>query len=172
MSENLSMTFSVNETQTGAHPAGRTLHLVDIENLVGDPVADDESVRAAVAAYKQVAGVRSDDLAVVASNGRLAMAAGKAWPGALLRIGRGPDGADLALLAEATPEWVARRFGRVVIGSGDGIFLDLVRRLRLHGRPVTVVGRPGSIAGKLRRAAEIKVLPDLTDPSGPLGEAA
>jgi hypothetical protein len=166
------MAYGTNESGLGNAESDRTLHLIDIENLVGDPVADDESVRGAVAAYKQAASVRPDDLAVIASNGKLAMAAGLAWPGALLRIGRGPNGADLALLAAASPDWVTRRFTRVVIGSGDGIFVDLVRHLRLHGRRVTVVGRPGSIAGKLRQAAEIKLMPYLTDPSGPIGEAA
>jgi hypothetical protein len=166
------MTFSYSESKTEVWEAGRTLHLVDVENIVGDPVADDGSVRAAVEAYKKAASVRPDDLAVVASNGKLAMAAGQAWPGALLRIGRGPNGADLALLEEAPPEWVAGRFSRVVIGSGDGIFVDLVRRLRLQGQSVTVVGRPGSISGKLRKAASVKLLPAHTNPIDPLGEAA
>jgi hypothetical protein len=129
-------------------------------------------VRTAVDVYKKAAGVLPEDLAVIASNGKLAMAAGLSWPGALLRIGRGADGADLALLAEAPLDWVASRFDRVVIGSGDGIFVDLVRQLRLHGRRVTVVGRSGSVAGKLRRAADVTLIPRFTGPSGPFGEAA
>ncbi|WP_421118598.1 NYN domain-containing protein [Aquihabitans daechungensis] len=163
----------MNELQTVGRRSGRTLHLIDVENLIGDPMASDEEVTSVIAAYKQAAGVRPGDLAVVASNGRLAMAAGLAWPGALLRVGRGPDGADLALLAEAPVEDVARRFTDVVVGSGDGIFVDLVRQLRLRGRRVTVVARPGSVARQLRYAADVRPMPAASGgPASPLGEAA
>src|SRR5262245_24660548 len=37
-------------------------------------------------------------------------------------VAHGADGADLALVAQAAPEWVAKRFDRMVIASGDGIF--------------------------------------------------
>jgi hypothetical protein len=137
---------------------GRALHLLDIENLVGDPCADDLSVSAAVDAYRLLADVGPEDLAVVATNGRLALASGLAWPGALLRVGRGPNGADLALLAEATPTDVALRFSRVVVGSGDGIFAETARELRRLGCEVVVVARPGSIARRLRRFADVRLL--------------
>ena len=34
----------------------------------------------------------------------------------------GRDGADTMLLAQMPPELVAKRFARLVVGSGDGIF--------------------------------------------------
>lgn len=166
------MRYVNSEHQLGGERTRRTFHLVDIENLVGDPVADDKRVTAAVAAYKQAAHVGPADLAVIASNGKLAVAAGLAWPGALLRVGRGPNGADLALLAEAPVESLARRFDHVVIGSGDGIFVELVRQLRLHGRTVTVVARSGSLARRLREAADVKFIDVIADRRHGVGEAA
>jgi hypothetical protein len=158
MSETRAMRYGTSGYTGSGTGGGRTLHLLDIENLVGDPCADDASVMTAVEAYKEAAGVGPHDLAVMASNGRLAMAAGLAWPGALLRVGRGPDGADLALLAEAVPEVVAPRFSRVVVGSGDGIFADLARQLGLLGNRVVVVARGGGIAARLRAVAEVRLL--------------
>jgi hypothetical protein len=67
---------------------------------------------------------------------------------------RGKDGADLALLEHASNNrWVASRFDRVVIGSGDGIFEDKALALRSLGVTVGVIGRVGGTAQGLRRVA-------------------
>jgi hypothetical protein len=80
---------------------GRALHLVDVDNLLGDPrQATPASVAATLAAYRQAVRVAPADLVVVATNPGLALVVGLAWPGPLLRTARGPDGADLALLAD------------------------------------------------------------------------
>jgi hypothetical protein len=84
------------------HPRGRhrrTLHLVDVENLLGTPrTATAAAIRATLDAYRRAIRVGGDDLVVLAANPALALEIGLAWPGALLRTARGPDGADLALL--------------------------------------------------------------------------
>lgn len=69
-----------------------------------------------------------------------------------IHAARGRDGADRVLLAAAAPEWVARRFARLVIASGDAAFVDLARAVRALGVAVVVVARAEGLAGRLRRA--------------------
>jgi uncharacterized LabA/DUF88 family protein len=45
---------------------------------------------------------------------------------------------------------VAKRFGRIVIGSGDHIFATRARTIRDLGVHVTVVARSDSLAGALQ----------------------
>jgi len=137
----------------------RTLHLVDVENLVGDPRAATAAIRATLDAYRRAIRVEPDDLVVLAANPGVALDVGLAWPGALLRTARGPDGADLALLGDLRDLTAlgggpsGERFDRVAIGGGDHIYAPAVRRLTADGTPVVVVSRPESLAFVLRRAA-------------------
>jgi hypothetical protein len=136
----------------------RTLHLVDVDNLLGDPrQATPASVAATLAAYRRAAGVSPTDLVVVATNPGLALHVGLAWPGPLLRAAKGPDGADLALLADLDDLIAAGafpcRFSRVVFGGGDHIYEPAARRLVAAGTRVVVVSRPDALARCLRQSA-------------------
>jgi len=136
----------------------RSLHLVDVDNLLGDPrQATPASVAATLAAYRQAVRVAPVDLVIVATNPGLALDVGLAWHGPLLRAARGPDGADLALLADLGDLMAAgafpRRFSRVVIGGGDHIYEPAARRLTAAGTQVVVVSRPGALARCLRESA-------------------
>jgi hypothetical protein len=136
----------------------RTLHLVDVDNLLGDPrQASPASVAATLAAYRRAVRVLPVDLVVVATNPGLALDVGLAWPGPLLRAARGPDGADLALLADLADLMAAGAFpgrlSRVVFGGGDHIYEPAARRLAAAGTQVVVVSRPGALARRLRESA-------------------
>jgi hypothetical protein len=132
-------------------PAGRTLHLLDVENLSGGRAAGPRAVAPALAAYRRTVTCGADDHVVLGSGPLLALAAGRSWPGARLVVGRGVDGADRALLRAADPEFLAARFDRVVVGSGDHAFADLVAALRARGVAVVVVSRPSALSAELRR---------------------
>ncbi len=137
----------------GEKPA-RTLHLIDLENLMGGPHAGPAAIEGAVQAYAATVPVRPDDLVVVAVNPALAVGAYLAWPGRQVLVGAGPDGADLALLRTiGDRQWVRRRFQRVVIGSGDGVFAAAALELRLLRLTVGVVSRRGSLSRRLARSA-------------------
>ena len=140
----------------------RTFHLVDADNLLGDPTTTDRAfIEATFAAYRLAAGYRSGDLVVVATgcNGLHVFEVEAAWPGALHRRRSGSDGADLELLEEA--KWAAEsgRFGRVVIGSGDRIFIVAFDALRASDLTVDVVARPRSLARCLAIRARNHVTP-------------
>ncbi|WP_373065396.1 NYN domain-containing protein [Gemmatimonas sp.] len=135
-------------------PAGRTLHLLDLENLAGGPKVAQSELDAAVAMYREAAALSHHDLVVVAVNPALAVAAGRTCSGARVVVRGGPNGADEALLSVvADREWVAARFDRVVIGSGDGIFTELANDLRALGIAVGVIAQAVRVSSRLARAA-------------------
>jgi hypothetical protein len=136
-------------------PRGRTLHLVDIENLSGEPRPPTAHLRSTVDAYRHAITVRPDDHVAIACNRGLVLETGLAWPGARLYGGDGPNGADLALLQAAEPHFTASHYDRVVIGSGDGIFTGLAHKLRTAGLVVVVVSRVESLSRDLARVAHL-----------------
>ena len=80
----------------------RTLHLVDIENLVGDPFATKEVALDALDRYLHTAGYRPGDQVILAANpGLLCQIALNLPIPCNVHAARGEDGADLILLAEA-----------------------------------------------------------------------
>jgi len=133
----------------------RSLHLVDIENLVGNPRASAGGIRRGMAAYLRAAAVAPHDLVVVAMNCGLfkhtAFVLDGGWK---LRAAHGPDGADLALLEEAPASWTVSRFDRLVIGSGDGIFAERAAEVRAAGRVVWAVSPPASLSRRLARSVD------------------
>lgn len=143
----------------------RGLHLVDADNLLGDPITVDPSaIRRTFAAYRRAARFAPGDHAVVASCAHPghAFEVRAAWPGVLHRWRRGPDGADLALLEEAEAAARSGRYGRVVLGCGDRIFLVALDVLRSANVEVQVVSRRNALARALRvRALAVTDL-DLT----------
>ncbi len=136
-------------------PKGRTLLLVDLENLAGGPHVPLDSMVSSVAQFSRLSGLAPGDLAIVGVNPGLLSQASQLMPRARLVTRAGPDGADLALLREVHDLlWVAQRFDRVVIGSGDGIFSNVARGLRGLGIAVGVVAPRGSISTRLVRSVD------------------
>lgn len=140
-------------------PSVRTLHLLDVENLVGGVGAGIEAVAPALAAYRRTVEIGPDDHVVLGTGTELAFAAKAAWPGTLLRIGKGVDGADRALLSTLYPEFIASHYHRLVVGSGDHAFAPLVADLRARRVAVLVVVRDRSaLSADLRRLTLCRTL--------------
>jgi hypothetical protein len=131
----------------------RRLHLVDIENLVGDPVPSLGQVCQARGLYEARLAFGAMDQVEVASSHLTLVNAALGWPHAHYRARSGPDGADLALLDVLRHEDVAGRFTHVVIGSGDHLFAEEAARLAAQGVWVTVVSRRCSLSPRLALAA-------------------
>jgi hypothetical protein len=129
------------------NPTARTLHLVDIENLIGDPYADGLAALAVLEEYLEASRWQPEDVVHIAVNPRLALEIGWRLPvRCTLRTASGPDAVDLRLQACAEPEFVARRFGRLVIGSGDHGFIANACGARSAGVGVLVVARADSLS--------------------------
>lgn len=118
----------------------RTLHLVDLENLVGGIVSS-ALVAEAWEEYARVTGLRAGDQVIVSVARRHAVDAFFALPAGIRRVigSNAPDGADVALLDDVDVADVARRFGQVVIASGDHAFVPLARSIVELGVPVIQV---------------------------------
>ncbi len=152
-------------TTTSSLPFPRSLHLVDLENLVGDPRAVAPLVSATLARYLRVARWRPGDHVIIASN-----------PGLMREIvfdlpvpcnahaTRGRDGADVMLLSLAPPELVVRRYSRLVIGSGDHIFAARAHAARALGVEVLVVARAGGSSLRLRAFEHVLLFAPKPDP--------
>jgi hypothetical protein len=135
------------------HTQGRRLHLIDIENLTGQPRPNRSTVAVWSEIYRQSGLVRAGDLCVLACNHGAAIEAGLGWPNARLLVRSGPDGADNALLDVLTDESVRDRFDEVVIGSGDGIFTEQAAGLAADGLPTTIAHGVGKLSRRLELAA-------------------
>jgi uncharacterized LabA/DUF88 family protein len=70
---------------------------------------------------------------------------------------KGEDGADMMLLSLAEPDFVAGRYDRVVIGSGDGVFATLAHAVQERGVDVLVVARADGCSARLRRFTHVFV---------------
>lgn len=136
-------------------PVHRALHLHDVENLVGDPLATSGAIAAARDACAAVSPPAEEDLVVIGCHPRMTTEIAASWFSGQLLARKGSDGADLALLDAADPDDLSARFHRVVIGSGDGIFTPLARELRWRGVEVHVVARLGALSPSLARAAHV-----------------
>lgn len=137
------------ESKASVRPVGRTLHLVDVENLLGGPVFTEDEASRVAAEYRVVAGVGPVDFTVVASSHYAAPATWFGWPAARRLVRSGPDGADLALVDVMVSEDLFRRFDRVVVASGDAIFSNPSAWLQQMGCAVSVVCRPGALSRRL-----------------------
>jgi hypothetical protein len=146
-------------------PAARSIHLIDIENLIGGTNFYEGDVAAVAERYRSLAGVGEDDLVVVASSHHTAPATWFGWPDARRLVRSGVDGADMALIEVIEKENLAMRFDRVVIASGDGIFAVPAAKLQQRGVKITIVSRPEFLSRALRLASrDIRILgsqPDL-----------
>jgi hypothetical protein len=90
----------------------RSLHLVDLENLVGDPRADAEVALDTFHEYLDAARWDASDHLIVARNPWLMTKIAFDLPTACSRhAAHGRDGADTMLLSLAPPELVVKRYG-------------------------------------------------------------
>jgi hypothetical protein len=129
----------------------RELHLIDIENELGTA----RPQRADIARFREFYIKRNNvpkdaHIVIGASSGATMLEAAVGWLNARTEWTAGPDGADRALISVALDENVDKRFGRVVIASGDHIFADAASRLIALGVHVTVFSRATSLSNKLR----------------------
>lgn len=162
-------------THTSApRPDARALHLVDLENLLGDPWARGPVAVAGLDEYLVASDWHTCDLVFVAGNPWLMIELG--WCCRVdchLFAARGHDAADRKLLEAAPPDWVAKRFASVTIGSGDGIFAECAQGLRRLGLDVQVVARPDALSSRLRRSAcRVVILPSQPPASAPRTSAS
>jgi len=128
----------------------RSLHLVDLENLVGDPRAEAEPALATFAEYLDTSKWQPGDHVILATNPWLMAKIAFDLPVSASRHAvHGHDGADIMLLSLAPPELVVKRYGRLVVGSGDAIFVNRAQIVHDCGIKVDVVARTDGCSTRL-----------------------
>lgn len=136
--------------------AQRRMILVDIENAARGPAMSIEQVRRLRAQISVSAGVTGWDHVVVGCSHFALLNAKLGWPDARFVVRSGPDGADLALLAELGRLDPSRYAGLVLV-SGDHLFAPAIAGAPL---PTTVLSHRGGLSRRLRLAAtECRYLP-------------
>lgn len=143
------------ETTPEVH--GRSLHLLDVDDLVG-PSASVAQVKDLIDAYLAASQWEPDDHVILAADcgslGEVAIELDTGWR--LL-----PAHGDHALLHRTDARLVARRYDRLVVGSGHADFTELVRSVNANHGDAWVVAPERSIAARLRNEASWVVdLPD------------
>lgn len=141
----LSSTIATRAATTPCRAQVKTLHLVDIENLVAGR-ATGPNLRIADHTYRRVIGVHDGDQVRIACATPAAATLAFAVPTGrqLLIGGHGPDAADLALIDSVDIAFTAARFQAVVIASSDHIFAPLAAALVRAGLTVTIAHRAGN----------------------------
>ncbi len=132
----------------------RHLVLIDIENIAGGASPSSFELEQCKEELRQVLPDFDRTQTIVASSHHAGPEVLFAFPAALRRLNSGPDGADLALLAELRDLRVMSRYRNVTVCTGDGIFADAVAALARIGIEVTVVAREGSLSARLELAAQ------------------
>ncbi len=154
--------------------SGRRLIAVDAENLLGC----DPGIASAVCWEFAIVGLlhavrfrQGTDHLVIAVAPDWAFTVMELAPSARLMVRNGPNGADLALRdALEDAAFIAGRYSKVVLASGDHIFSNSVRSLADAGIHTTVAGLPTQTSSELTALASSVVW--LDRPSRFLGEAA
>lgn len=146
-----------------AHIPTRRLILIDIENYCGKGVLLPEDVRDAREIICKELELCDEDFVVIGtSHGNNCLVCGSEWVGPRQVLGRGHDGADIALI-DASREYRLETFASIIIVSGDGIFSAVASAARTSRRRVTVALGRGRLSNRLRFAAnDVKhIQPDM-----------
>ncbi len=123
----------------------RALHLVDLENLARGPGQEGVAYRTAWDDYTFSAGLNEQDHVEIASCGLVMAEAAFSLPTRYPKhCANGADGAENLLLGIVGPDFVARRYEWLVIGSGDHAFVPYALEVQRLGGKVRVVSARNS----------------------------
>lgn len=139
----------------GAPRPLRRIHLIDIENLAGGAGVGPDEFRRVWHVYRHhAAGARPGDHIVVAASRFAARDAALALVGEPIqwRWRDGKDGAEIALIEHIDLAHAARRFGTIVVASGDHAFAPLMREARHLGMATQLVVGRGTCSRELWQA--------------------
>lgn len=133
----------------------RSLHLIDLENLCGSGLPPTSLIEKVWRTYRFGVPSSPEDHYVVGSSHIFASRAWFVLPyqGIQRRARSGKDGGELAILADVDLDHAARRFDRLVIASGDGMFTEAATTAREHGLHVHQVSGLGSCSRALAATA-------------------
>jgi hypothetical protein len=134
----------------------RTAYLLDLDNLAGSGGPTKSQIEEVLRTFEARNQPGPSDQVFCAGTSVSAFWAKLSRPGYLTRSAFGEDGADRVLISIANPLFLANRFHRFVIGSGDGAFGALVKDLRTFGLLVEIMTGRGRLHHQLYQAVAPK----------------
>lgn len=130
---------------------GRSIHLIDIENLCMESNPTEEHVARAKAAYfAKVQPGEHDLFHVSVSSKNNITAAIYGWGNAAFSCKEGHDGADILLAELMLDGKLGERFEKVYLASGDGGLAPFASSLINQGVEVEVVAVPDALSYQFR----------------------
>ena len=130
---------------------GRSIHLIDIENLCLESNPTEEHVALAKAAYIQKVKPGPNDHFFVTVSSKSNMAAAVfGWGNASFGCKEGHDGADYLLAELMLDGQLGERFEKVYLASGDGGLAPFASALIKQGIDVEVVAVPSALSFQYR----------------------
>ncbi len=130
---------------------GRSIHLIDIENLCLESNPTEEHVALAKAAYIQKVKPGPNDHFYVTVSSKSNMAAAVfGWGNASFGCKEGHDGADYLLAELMIDGQLGERFEKVYLASGDGGLAPFASNLIKQGIDVEVVAVPSALSYQYR----------------------
>jgi hypothetical protein len=142
----------------GGSTSGRTIHLIDIENLCGSSRVTRDQVAEARERYEEAVLVGPSDHVIVASSRGNLFSSSLGWPGARFLARDGKNGADIRLAEVIVEEDVTKRFETAVVASGDGDLAPFVAFMAAKGMNTVVVSRTDRLSRSMRVAAHKSIL--------------
>lgn len=147
--------------RTAGRLGERTLYLIDIENMVGRSSLTQSDVAKMQHRINAAIAARDGDHVIIASSHYNAAAMMFGWSGSAERkMLSGQDGADQALLACVSDiEWIAQRYRRAVIASGDHAFTFTLIALKNAGVDTILLPPDVGCSRAIRQAAGTAIVP-------------
>lgn len=132
----------------------QTAHVVDLENLVGE-TRTPEIVRYTWQHYATEMRILPSDPVFIGCGPRMGRIALFALDTRLrFFIKRGLHGGEEALLEALDPRWLAKRYGHIIVASGDHAFTEWIQQAQQTGAKVDVVARCGSLSRSLLQTCD------------------
>ena len=133
----------------------RSLHLIDLENLCGSGLPPTSLIEQVWNTYRYGVPTSPEDHYIVGTSHVFAKRAWFVLPaqGIQRRARSGRDGGELAILTDLDLAHTVRRFDRLVIASGDGMFSQTAKTAREHGLHVHQVSGLGICSRRLAATA-------------------
>jgi uncharacterized LabA/DUF88 family protein len=153
------MEHQMNKRTAKQLASGRTLYIVDIENLVGASSINQSQVAEARKEILEAVPPSQRYHFYVASSHHNLAAAAFGWPGSQLEARSGQDGADYLVVRRMIEMYNSDNFEKVVLASGDNSMAPYVEILTDAGIEVTVIALDRHISNSLRNlGAKVTVL--------------
>lgn len=142
--------------------AGRSLHVVDVANEIRSGFFGIEDVEHLHRVWDIVVEPGNMDQYFLATGPGTAEALAFGWRNVKPVIRSGQDGADDAIIEYLDADFIASRYERVFLGTGDHKMLDAAKALIERGVEVTIVARRKTLhAGYKHIGAKIVYLDEV-----------